>query len=294
MQFSRLGFALFIAVLICNISIARAQDCTCGGRAMGAPYAGGNGQPLKWVYLPHVLNSPPPPAQKLICYFKQVDNKGNEDVRDVRWEVANFFRRIVPRSKSTASCPQVAGETKPAPSNGPLYFGPSSEAYDTTVLQPKDGWGDSASNTTQETRLAGVDKGIGQLNSALTFFVDDQQGRPVAAHLNFTSLAKFNGDKAYFTYIVQNDSEVSLAVLVNLSAPSAVLERVPMLQRPLLMKPGEKRIFDASAEGQSSAEPAAIVVYDVNKNITAIDSAAFYTVPGKKEVPDESFWKRLP
>jgi hypothetical protein len=259
---------------------------------MGVPYAGGNGQPLKWLYAPYVLASPPPPAQTLICYLKQVDNKGSDDVRDVHWEVANFFRRIVPKGKSTASCPQVAGETKPTPTNGPLYYGPSSQAYDTTVLQPKGGWSESASNNSQEHKLASS-SGTDQLNSALTFFVDDQQGKPVAAHLNFTSLAKLSGDKAYFTYIVQNDSEVPLGVLVNLSATSAVLEKVPMLQRPLFMKPGQRIIFDASTEGQTSVQQAAIVVYDLNKNISAIDSAAFYTVPGKKEVPDESFWQQL-
>ena len=99
MRFPRLGFALLVATSICSVSYTRAQDCTCGGSAMNLPYGGGNGQPLKWLYAPYVLVSPPPPAQKLICYLKQVDNKGNDDVRDVRRKVANFFRRVIPRIK---------------------------------------------------------------------------------------------------------------------------------------------------------------------------------------------------
>ena len=149
MRFPRLGFALLVATSICSVSYTRAQDCTCGGSAMNLPYGGGNGQPLKWLYAPYVLVSPPPPAQKLICYLKQVDNKGNDDVRDVRREVANFFRRVIPKNKATSSCPQIAGETKPAPTSGPLHLGASSEAYDTTVLQPQAGWGESASNIPQ-------------------------------------------------------------------------------------------------------------------------------------------------
>jgi hypothetical protein len=278
----------------CNVSISRAQDCKCPGSPIGAPYVGGNGQPLKWVYEPRVINSPLPPRQKLLCYFKQVSNRGTADVRDVRWEVANFFRRIVPKGTDPSSCPEVAGDTKPAPTNGPLYYGPSTDAYDTTVLQPKDGWGDSASNGT--TGVGGKEvvwAEDGKLNAAFTFFADDSEGKPVPARLILGSSAKSDGSKNYFGYFVMNDSTVPLAVLVNLSAASAVLEKVPMLQRMLWLKPGDKQGFDVVAEGPRSIERATIVVYDQNKNVTALDSAAFYTVAGKKEVPDESFWKGL-
>jgi hypothetical protein len=228
----------------------------------------------------------------VICYLKQVNNRSTAAVRDVRWEVANFFRRIVPKGASPVSCPEYAGDTKPVPTNGPINFGPSSEAYDTTVLQPKDGWGQTASNSVGELSGPGaVRVADGEVNTVLTFYVDDRQGKP--ARLKLASTAKSDNGKTYFTYFVVNDSEVTLGVLVNLSATSSVLEQVPMLQRPLWMKAGEKRTFDASAIGQNLLERAAIVVFDANKNISAIDSAAFYTVPGKKEVPDESFWKRL-
>lgn len=236
------------------------------------------------------MNSPPPPAQKLVCYFKQVSNYGDTDVRDVRWEIASYFRRIIPKGASSASCPELAGETKPNPTNGPLHFGPSADAYDTTVLQPKDGW-ESASNSSSDDRaVARIDDG--KLNAAISFFVDDKGGKPMPARLVLGSSAKSDGGKSYFTYFVSNDSEATLAVLVNLSATSAVLEKVPMLQQMFWLEPGEKRVFDATADGPKSIERAAIVVYDRNKNVSAIDAAAFYTVPGKKAFSDEMFWKR--
>lgn len=292
MRLSGFVCALVFAGAICNTSGARSQDCECSGTAIGSSYKGGDGQPLTWLYSPYVVNSPPPPGQKVICYLKQVNNRSTAAVRDVRWEVANFFRRIVPKGASPVSCPEYAGDTKPVPTNGPINFGPSSEAYDTTVLQPKDGWGQTASNSVGELSGPGaVRVADGEVNTVLTFYVDDRQGKP--ARLKLASTAKSDNGKTYFTYFVVNDSEVTLGVLVNLSATSSVLEQVPMLQRPLWMKAGEKRTFDASAIGQNLLERAAIVVFDANKNISAIDSAAFYTVPGKKEVPDESFWKRL-
>jgi hypothetical protein len=289
----------FVCVLVfagaaCNISVARSEDCKCSGAPIGTPYSGGDGQPLKWLYSPSVVSSPAPPGQKIICYLKQVDNPSSTDVRDARWEVASFFRRIVPKGTSPASCPEVAGDTKPTPTNGPLNYGPSSEAYDTTVLQPKDGWGQTASNSIGESSGPGAARvADGQVNTELTFYIDDQQGKPVSAHLSLASIAKSDKGKTYFTYSVVNNSEAPLAVLVNLSATSAILEKVPILQRPFWLKPGERRAFDGSTEGRNSLERAAIVVYDLNKKISAIDSAAFYTVPGRKEVPDEAFWQQL-
>jgi hypothetical protein len=293
MRLSGFVRALVFAGAICNSSLARSEDCKCSGSPTSTPYNGGDGQPLKWLYSPHIVSSPPPPGQKILCYLKQVTNPSSADVRDVRWEVASFFRRIVPKGSSPTSCPEVAGDTKPAPTNGPLNYGPSSEAYDTTVLQPKDGWVQSASNSIGESNGPGaVRVAGGEVKTVLSFYIDDQQG-PTPAHLTIGSYSKTDHDKNYFAYFVQNDSDVALAVLVNLSATSAVLEKVPMLQRQLWMKPREKRIFEAFAVGRNSLERAAIVVFDANKNISAIDSATFYTVPGKKEVPDESFWKRL-
>jgi hypothetical protein len=293
MRYFRSVWALVLVSSICGVSIALAQDCKCKGNPISAPYAGGNGQPLKWAYSPHLISAPPLPAPKLICYFKQVDNKGNTDVRDVRWEVANFFRRVVPKGVSSASCPEMAGDTKPAPTNGPLYYGPSSEAYDTTVLQPKDGWSESASNSADGSGTDAIRIADARLNSALTFYADDRQGKPVPARLVFSSDAKASEGTSYFTYFVANASEVPLGVFVNLSATPTVLETVPMLQRIFWIEPGEKRVFNAVARGRNSIERATIVVYDMNKNVSAIDSAAFYTVPGKKEVSDETIWQRL-
>jgi hypothetical protein len=300
------GAVVFVSAIGGN-SFALAQDCKCAGAPIDKPYNGGNAQPLKWLYSPYIVNSPPPPQQKLICYFKQVSNKGNSDVRDVRWEVANFFRRIVPRGASPSSCPEVAGDTKPAPTNGPLNYGPSSDAYDTTVLQPMGGWGQSASNSSpSDTRAIaefkrGADGQIvqeririaSQLDTVLTFYVDDQQGNPVPARLAINTTDLSSGDKTNIAYNIWNDSEVTLGVLVNLSATPAILDKVPMLQRPLWIKSRDKFSFGVSVEGQKSIEQAAIVIYDEKKNIVAIDSAAFYTVPGKKEVSDQSFWERL-
>lgn len=289
MRLSIFFVAALTAYVLSDSTSLQAQECKCAGSPIGLPFSGGNSQPLKWVYSTYLVNSPPPPQQKLICYFKEVENKGNSEVRDVRWEVANFFRRIVPKGAMPSACPELAGDTKPAPTNGPLYFGPSSQGYDTTVLQPKDGWGESASNVSTD----GLKGGGALIRTALAFAIEDAQGKVGTARLNFVSAAKSDGDKVYLSYTVENEGDVDFAVLVNLSATPTILDKVPMIQRPLTLAPGAHATYDVFTEGRGSIEPAAIVVYDMNKRISAIDAAGFYTVAGKKERTDSSFWESI-
>jgi hypothetical protein len=272
-----------LAALFISCGPIRAQDCQCDGNPIGRPFSGGMGDPLKWVYTPHLVR---PSPQELICYYKEVNNKSNADVRDVNWEVAGYYRKIIPAGIARTACPQVAGDTKPAPTNGPLYYG--SSRYDTTVLQPKDGW-----ETASASGPDGSNTGSGPILTALTFDVEDGAGKLAAGRLTFVSSVKTDGDKNFLTYSVTNDSLVELSVLVNLTATSSILAKVPMIQRSFMLSPKEHRTFDAVAEGKSSIEPAAIVVYDMKKQISAIDTAGFYTVRGIKEREDQMFWKSV-
>ena len=53
-------------------------------------------------------------------------------------DVVQYF--VVRIRRSSPSCVDFPGEIKPAPDQGPLNFGPSAQAYDTTVWPPKSGW----------------------------------------------------------------------------------------------------------------------------------------------------------
>jgi hypothetical protein len=225
----------------------------------------------------------------LNCYFKQVENKGSMEVRDVRWEVANFFRRVIRKDGAPASCPEVAGEPKPAPTNGRLQFGPSSEGYDTTVLQPKDGWGETASNTKPSSSNIGD-----QIETRVAFDIEDQKGELVPAQLTFgASVIEKGHNEAVFTYFVENHSDTPLRVLVNLSATRAMLAEVPLLQRQFEISPHREQKFGVAAEGPVTIEPADIVVHDNAERVVAIDSGSFYTIKGVKERSDHSYWESI-
>ena len=121
----------------------------------------------------------------------------------------------------------------------------------------------------------------------------DPKGTIVPVKLNFASQGKNDGNSSYLTYLVQNDSPLPVFVLVNLTATKYLVDKVPMIQNKLQLEPGDKQLFNVQLEGAAVAKPGLIVVYNLSGHIGAIDSAAFYTVPGEKQRPDSSFWELL-
>jgi hypothetical protein len=266
-------------------SPALATDCTCSGTPVGMPFTGGDGNPLDWRYEEYFFKSGTEQSAPLVCYHKMVENKSGLDVRDVRWEVADFFRIIVKKGDQQASCPVIPGEMNAAPINGQLHFGPGSYSYETTVFQPKNGWDQTASAQNDENREPP--------HTVLAFDVIDAKGEPTPVVLTFLSEAKNGDDSSSISYYVENKSDTVLSVLVNLTASDSVLKSVPFIQRRMELPPGKGRYYNVDAKEQAVLKPGLIVIYDTKGQISAIDSAAFYTVVGSKERPDRSFWELL-
>ena len=220
-----------VALLLGTLAVSQAavaQECQCTGVPQGKPFSeeGGDGQPLNWKFLPYLVSPATLQQPILVCYFKQVENKSGEEVRDVNWQVAKFFRSIIPKQKLTTSCPMIPGELKLAPTNGLLqYVGPGNGDYDTTVFQPKGGWGDTAS--TANPPGPGFEKNA--TRTELTFFVENTKGVAVPARLTLQSTASMHSDKASITYSVANDSATPLYVRVNLSASELIVREIPLI-----------------------------------------------------------------
>ena len=275
-----LAFASFSLV-----TRASAQDCRCGGTPTAQPHKGGDGQPLKWEYEQNIVQAGEGQVPKIVCYRREIENDSASDVRDVRWEVANFFRSIIRKGNQQASCPNISGEVSDDPSNGPIHFGPETDSYDTTVFQPKKGWDQSA--------YLNKDAGPSEIQTAFSFDMIDQKGTPVPVRLNFSSSTKRDGKLSSLAYLVQNDSTLPIYVLVNLTASKDILGKIPIIQNKFRLDPGDKQSFDVQQEGTAVIKPGLIVVYDTDGHIGAIDTAGFYTIPGEKIEPDSSFWKSL-
>ena len=125
-------------VFLGSVTLALAgQDCRCGGTPTAQPHKGGDGQPLKWEYEQNIVQPGYGQIPQVVCYRREVENDSASDVRDVRWEVASFFRSVIRKGDQQTSCPAVAGDVSANPSNGPIHFGPGTDSYDTTVFLPR-------------------------------------------------------------------------------------------------------------------------------------------------------------
>jgi hypothetical protein len=217
-----------------------------------------------------------------------VDDKGDMDARDVRWEVASYYRRLIKKGSLSSACPEIEGGAKPAPTNGPLYFGPSSDGYDTTVVQPNNGWETAATNEGS----SGQSSSGNTATTQLSFDQDSEGGAVTTARIVFTNSFK-DGKEPTISYSVENQSDMTFSVLVNLGASKMMLAKIPLVQRPLELPAHTRKDFVVSDEDKVTSESAEIVVYDARGRISAIDSGSFYTFKGVKERSDRSFWEDI-
>ena len=236
----------------------------------------------------------------LICYFKRVQNNSTTEVRDVRWEVADFFRQIIPKQQATSACPQIPGDLKAAPTSDPtpavdhLSSGLRGRlAYDDgATTKGRMGWRRLSGNRLPRGTLTS-EKNSARTRTVLAFFVTNREGVPVPARLVLESEKKSEGDQQSISYSVRNDSATPLYAQVNLSATKSILGVVPLLSDPLFLDPKATKTFTAKVEERPTIDQATIVVLDVQKQIAVIDSGAFYTVRGFKLHPDRSFWESV-
>jgi hypothetical protein len=128
--------AYAISILILTPSLA--EECTCPGKVL-AQYRGGDAAKIKWDFSASLAHEGKE-SQPLICYRRSVANQSDEAILNIRWDVASYRRRVLPSRFTNDSCSTLPGELSTSPATGPLNYGISSEAYDTTVRPPRDGW----------------------------------------------------------------------------------------------------------------------------------------------------------
>jgi hypothetical protein len=128
-------------ILVGAASDAQSPSCGCPNARPIQARAEGDGSPLNWAFSAILRAAPSDPSRpRIICYYKMVENRSAQEVRDILWRVAGYQRTVIPPNSSRPACVDFAGEIKTAPEQGPLNFGTSSQAYDTTVWQPATGW----------------------------------------------------------------------------------------------------------------------------------------------------------
>src|SRR5262245_51957101 len=132
----RIIFPVVAWVLLLSHGAASAEICQCAGQQLN--FFSGGDRRLDWHFAAYLVRPGGADFPPLACYEKLVRNSDKKEVRNIKWDVANYRRRIL--FNVDKACPTLPGEVSPVPKFGPLHYGVSSEFYETIVLPPRDGW----------------------------------------------------------------------------------------------------------------------------------------------------------
>jgi hypothetical protein len=73
-------------------------------------------------------------------YDQAVHNHSSQELRDVYWRIAGFWRSSVPAGVEIHQQTPLPGLLQVPPPTGPLNYGPGSAFFDTSAYAPKDGF----------------------------------------------------------------------------------------------------------------------------------------------------------
>jgi hypothetical protein len=273
------------AVLLFAALPTLAQTCTCSGTEKSR-FHGGDSKPLTWRFVAKLLQSGTADAPPLICYERSVVNKSKIEVRNVRWEVANYYHYIIPANSPREVCQPLPGEMKKVPVSGLLFHDSTSEGYDTTVRQPLNGWPSQrkeAENITHKKNLPRLEAN----------FIVDLPGVGKNANIYFASTADLKSEDTSFDYLLKNSGTTDVFIAADL--PIAMSKEVPIAQKGFPIKAGKAVQFKTSLKGRPKANPATLVVYASGVGIVAIETVALY-LPTYLDVPGslaKASWQTL-
>jgi hypothetical protein len=320
--------ALITLVFTFVVPAYAADECVCVGSEI-AHYYGGDKKPLDWDFQSRLAKAGSPGVSPtLVCYLKRVNNNSSTmEVRRVYWEIADFYRRFLPPNRSTISCTTLAGEVKPDPTNGPLWYDVA-DHLDTTVREPKEGWKQSenegralylfaqssAGSTPPRLFMPPVASSfVVQLDGASQLETADIEIYSTATSSRFTPpansplilpfpppeapLAPLNSGPVQLTelyYQFTNNGDTALLLQVNLPNDGFLSREVPIISYPILLKPKQKIDFVAKTFKEVALQRASLIFYNQAKDIVGIDSAGLYgLVEGKRAVEIDSVWQFL-
>lgn len=283
----RVIVSLAVTALFAGIATPYAQDCQCPGQQI-ENFSGGDGRPLSWIYQVWLVKQAGAQSPNTItCYLKHVENNASYEVRDVQWRAAAYVQTILPPKKGTSSCPQVAGEIRPNPENGPLHYGVSSQFYETTVRIPEKGWPSSV--ITVENERVELD----DLQSKFAFFSPDANGEPSLSRVSVTSSVVRDGKGATLTYAIENGGDKLVSVLLNAPATDRLVRDAIFIQRPSTIKPGDKLVATSFTTDKLQATVATIVFFDAKGNQIALEAAGIYAPAAARPLySNEKFWQK--
>jgi hypothetical protein len=272
-----------------------AEGCQCRGTNLDK-FGGSDASSLDWDFMTHIVQEGKTGTSPLVCYYKNVTNKSETEVRRIRWEVAGYYRAYLPKKKSLPYCADIYGQLAEAPVTGLLFYGYSrSQFYETTVRKPVNGWPEAAteSPSTAVKKAAAKDTLVPLSSTMLVYLADPRQGSRTAL-IGINSMAEIQGTLVTLKYDFSNEGNTPIRIYVNASVTQGMLNDIPPMADSLLLEPKSKKSFQTRLNDEVHAETAVIVVQDLEYRTVSIDTGSFYVpINGRKLRSDKYNWQAL-
>ena len=281
----RLSLSLCVLVIMSQ-SPARAQECDCPGTQI-ARFKGDHDTPLSWVFITSVVTEARSDVPPLMCYSRTVHNTSTAPVFNVSWKIAGYERRVIREQRPNSSCPQLSGFAESSPKSGPLYYGISSEHYDTNVLPPRAGWMQQAAAPTSTDLAISID-----LHAVRSVF--DVDTVDASTQLVVYSSASTDDRKFYqLKYEIENRGNVPVFMIVNLPIAGSMDKDLPFVSG-FWIQPETRQTFYSKASEPVDVQRATVLVLDQNKKGLAADVVGVYAPSnGKRFLSDESLFNEV-
>lgn len=192
-------------------SITAQQSCnsrTCAQR--DGDHSGGDDNPLGWRSGQHVVQPPRGSLPEFRCFERTVRNASPNSVTLIHWEVARYFRNLLPAGQSACDAMVVEGSVANPHPAGPLYWGPGRAQYATQVYAPKI-WPMSATRWGPEIPFS-ADWPKEPLALWSTLMVFPQSAGARGAVIELRSEVTYSGKGYAYAYTISHDSTEALLV----------------------------------------------------------------------------------
>jgi hypothetical protein len=202
-----------------------------------------------------------------------------------RWLV--YQRTAIAAKTTRPSCVDFAGEMKAAPDQGPLNFGVSSQAYDTTVWPPKSGWLPKSA----EARAVSFEP----LRSEFWFDSrTNKDGELAKSVVVIKSSAYYDESQksGYVAFNIENQGNADVAVSLNIPLDVTTEKFIRPVEYSFREKPTTYKIpITESPELKMST----IIFYSLEdgkaSSVAALETAGLYVpAKGKMRFLDEQLW----
>jgi hypothetical protein len=275
-----------LAVILLYMAEAWAQEpCHCRG-ARQDRFTDGDTR-LQWTFETYELVRST--LHPKFCYFKDVFNKSGSSIVKVKWQVADYYRSMIPSQKLSPGCSPHEGYMNTSTTRGKLVHGLGGD-YNTEVRQPDGGW--SKPEEKEKKGAAIQEKEPEILSAELQVYGDEKS---LAHFFIRSSASRENDTKSILYYEIKNAGNMDISVLTNIPIVSSMALEVPMAQTPVPLAPGQTKLFKSLIEEQFEIRSVPLVIFDKSGDkILGAESVGVYApIAGKSVRSDKDLWETV-